>query len=239
MLRICIGYDASESIAYHVMCQSIIERASGPVSIIPVKQSLLKHCYNRPHDPRQSNEFSFTRFLTPMLVGYDGPVLFADLDMMFREDPYRLLDYYRPDKSVSVVKHDYTPKNETKYMGAVQYKYPRKNWSSVMLFNAGHEHCKRLTPEYVNNAEAAFLHRFQWTDDEHIGSLPLEWNWLVGEYDMSPNAKLVHHTVAGPWFYNHPERVDFGIEWTRMKEKMMYADEWRADSDQLEKEETG
>jgi hypothetical protein len=108
-----------------------------------------------------------------------------------------------------------------KFLGAIQYQYPRKNWSSVMLFNCGHEHCKRLTPEYINKTEGLNLHRFHWTHEDYIGSLPVEWNHLVGEYHENPDAKIAHHTLGGPWF-NEYRNTEFSDEWFSMKEKMEY-----------------
>jgi hypothetical protein len=82
--------------------------------------------------------------------------------------------------------------------GQRQTVYPRKNWSSVMLFQ--NSLCHRLTPEYVNTVSPSQLHRFQWIPDHHLGDLPLDWNWLVGEYEPNPDAKLLHYTLGGPWF---------------------------------------
>lgn len=210
-LRIFIGFDAVESVAYHALCQSIIDTSTVPVSFTPVKRTML-HEYTRKRDPKQSNEFSFTRFLTPYLAGYEGPALFMDLDMLLRVDIKELFDLYDPKYAVMVCKHDYVPKNDVKYLGAVQYRYARKNWSSVMLFNAGHEHCQRLTPEYVNKAEPAALHRFWWTHDDYVGDIPVEWNWLVGEYPYNEQAKNVHFTIGGPYFEEY-SGCDYSDEW--------------------------
>lgn len=219
MLRIFVGYDKVESVAYHTLCQSIIEHSSGPVSIVPLKQSMLP-MYARPHDPRQSNEFSFTRFLVPHLCDYKGWAVFMDCDMMFRADPYELLWYRDNDKSVMCVQHDYTPKNKTKFLGAVQYEYPRKNWSSVMLFN--NAKCKALTPDCVNTAGPAYLHRMEWA--EGVGAIPANWNHLVSEYKENPEAKIVHWTVGGPYFHEYAN-VEFSDEWREMNKKMMHCDQ--------------
>ena len=198
ILHIFIGYDEVETVSWHVLCQSIIARATRPVAFHPVKRSLLKSCHDRARDPKQSNEFSFTRFLVPYLMGYKGVALFMDSDMMLRTDISELFDVVdlKEGNSVYVCKHEYQPRNVQKYLGAVQYPYPRKNWSSVMLFNCAHYDCRRLTPEYVNKASGLDLHRFNWTEDDRIGSIPLEWNWLVGEYKHNPEAKNVHWTPS-------------------------------------------
>jgi hypothetical protein len=113
-------------------------------------------------------------------------------------------------EALLVVKHDYTPKTATKFFGQQQTVYPRKNWSSLMVFN--NARCHNLTPEDVNSASALELHRFKWMDDEAVGSLPLEWNWLVGEYEPNAEAKILHYTLGGPWFHEYDNR-DHSEEW--------------------------
>jgi len=210
MIRVFIGFDQVESVAYHTLCHSILSRSSEPVEFIPIKRSMLKDIHDRAIDEKQSNEFSFTRFLVPYLCGHKGYAIFIDCDMMVLDDIKKLWDLRDFTKAVQVVKHDYTPKDETKYLGTKQYAYPRKNWSSVMLFNCSHHHCKRLTPDYVNVASGLDLHRFKWTDS--IGELPKEWNHLISEYDPNPDAKLVHWTVGGPYF-NEYQGCEFSEEW--------------------------
>jgi len=221
MLKLFIGYDGVESIAYHTMVQSIIDTCSVPVSITPVKLSMLPE-YTRARDPKQSNEFSFSRFLIPYLCNYEGHAIFMDCDMLLRTDLNELWKLRDDAKSVQVVKHDYTPKNQTKFLGATQYAYPRKNWSSVMLFNCAHNHCKRLTPDYINTADPLALHRFYWTHEDYIGGLSEGWNHLVGEYAKNPNAKNVHFTVGGPWFYEYSD-VEFAQEWRNVYRNTLYA----------------
>jgi len=218
MIRIFIGYDGVESVAYHTLVQSILEYTKEPVSITPIKKSMLP-MYTRQRNTKQSNEFSFTRFLVPYLCNYEGHALFMDCDMMFRADVSELWSLIDASKSVQVVKHDYTPKTHLKYLGAIQYPYPRKNWSSVMLFNC--EKCKKLTPEFVNTAHPMELHRFHWTSDDLVGELPVEWNHLVDEYEENPDAKIVHWTVGGPYFLEYKD-VEFHREWFDMWEKMGY-----------------
>lgn len=207
-------------VAYHALVQSIIDNCSVPVSITPLKQSMLP-MYTRKPDPKQSNEFSFTRFLVPHLCNYEGFAIFMDLDMLFRVDPNELWELRDTSKSVLVVKHDYTPKARIKYLGAIQYQYPRKNWSSVMLFNCAR--CRQLTPDYVNTASGLELHRFAWTTDKEIGELPVEWNHLVYDYDENPDAKIVHWSTGGPWFMEY-DNAEFADEWFRTYSRMLYAD---------------
>lgn len=212
VVTVFVGFDQVEAVAYHTLCHSILSRSSVPVNFVPIKRSMLKDIYKRETDPQQSNEFSFTRFLVPYLMGYKGYAIFIDCDQLFRADISELMAMCDFTKSVQVVKHEYTPSSKTKYLGNVQYDYPRKNWSSVMLFNCFHHHCKKLTPKYVNEASSKELHRFEWTNDESIGELPVEWNHLVGEYAPNPGAKIVHFTVGGPYFHEY-ENCEFSDEW--------------------------
>lgn len=227
-LRIFIGFDDSETVAYHALCQSIIETSSIPVSFTPVKQSMLPE-YRRARDQRQSNEFSYTRFLVPYLCDYEGIAVFMDLDMMLRTDIAELVDFVLANSSirkhaVAVCKHNYIPKDRVKYLGNTQYAYPRKNWSSFMVFNCAHKHCRRLTPEFVNRSDAQTLHRFWWTHEDFILSLPLEWNWLVGEYEYNDSAHNVHWTVGGPWFREY-EGADYAREWFELEDRMRSSDQ--------------
>jgi hypothetical protein len=221
MLDFCIGYDPKEAVAFHTLAHSIQARSSVPVRIAPLMQSQLKAVYRRPRGPTESTEFSLTRFLVPHLAGYQGWSVFMDCDMLCRADVAELegLIGVQEDKAVLVCKHDYVPKTERKFLDQVQTKYPRKNWSSVMAFN--NARCRALTPDYVNTASGLELHRFKWTDDALIGELPLAWNWLVGEYDYNPDAKIVHYTLGGPYF-NAYKGCDYAEEWFAEQRAMNY-----------------
>lgn len=215
VLRVFIGYDPVESVAWHTMAHSILARSSRPVAIVPVNIANLKSIYTRPRDPKQSNEFSFTRFLVPYLAGFQGYAAFFDCDQLLRTDVSQLFDIAQadPSKAVHVVQHDYEPKDDIKYLNTVQYRYPRKNWSSVMMWNCGHPANRKVTPEFVNSATPMELHRFQWLDDGQIGALNVRWNWLVGEYaDPPADVNIVHWTVGGPYFHEYRD-ADFSDEW--------------------------
>lgn len=224
VIKVFIGFDPVESVAWHTMANSILTRSSRPVAIVPVNLANLKSLYTRERDPKQSNEFSFSRFLVPHLCNYQGLALFFDCDMMLRTDIASIFDatLVQPDKAVYVVKHDYEPRDDIKYLNTVQYKYPRKNWSSVVLWNCAHPANRAVTPDFVNTASAMELHRFTWLQDSEIGELDIRWNWLVGEYDQPPNdVKNVHWTVGGPYFHEY-KNSDFSEEWFREHEKMNY-----------------
>ena len=219
MLDIFIGYDPRESVAYHALAHSILRRSSVPVSIAPLVQSQLKGIYRRPRGPTESTEFSLTRFLVPALSEYRGWSVFMDCDMLCRVDIAGLQKEMerQPDKAVLVCQHDYVPKTERKFLDQVQTRYTRKNWSSLMLFN--NERCRALTPDYVNSASGLDLHRFAWVEDRLIGDLPLEWNWLVGEYAFNPAAKIAHYTLGGPYFEEY-RSCDYADEWFAERRQM-------------------
>lgn len=220
VLNVFIGYDPVETVAWHTLVQSIINTSSVPVSFTPLNLRHLKECYFREHDIRQSNEFSFSRFLVPYLSSFNGYSLFVDCDMMFRGDIALLFNEIREkdDIAVMVVKHDYKSKISVKYLDKIQYDYPRKNWSSVILFNNEHPDNRCLTPEYISKADAATLHRFAWLKDENIGGLHVSWNWLVGEYELGEvdfDIRNVHWTLGGPYFKEFHD-VDFSDEWRNL-----------------------
>ena len=226
--KIFIGYDPVETVSYHTMCHSILSRSSIPVTFTPINQRNLKRFYDRPRDPKQSNEFSFTRFLVPYLCGFKGWGVFFDCDMMVRTDIKELYDQIDDNFALKCVKHDYTPTMQTKYLGNVQYQYPRKNWSSVVLWNAGHPANKVLAPHHVERATGLDLHRFTHLKDELIGDLDVGWNWLVQDYNLAnleggkSRVKNVHWTNYGPWLKDH-DHVDFADEWFTERGLMNYA----------------
>jgi hypothetical protein len=211
-LPIFVGFDPAESIAWHTMVASIYTHSSVPISITPLNLRNLQGLYTRPRDARQSNEFSYTRFLVPYLREYEGWAIYFDCDMMLRKDIKGIFESVRhdPGKAVYVVKHDYVPRTKEKYLGNVQYTYPRKNWSSVILWDCGHDANRSLEPQLINSATPEFLHRFMWLKDEQIGGLDISWNWLVGEYDESiEDVANVHWTLGGPYF-----REYYGCQYT-------------------------
>lgn len=213
-LKIYVGYDSREDIAWQVARQSILRHTKGDVEVYPLKQTTLRELglYTRDQD-NASTEFSITRFLTPHLAAFDGWAIFVDCDFLFTRDVTEILDLLDDSKALYCVQHDYTPANMVKMDGKQQSVYPRKNWSSFMAFNCAHPKVKALTPEIVNTETPGFLHRFTWLDDADIGELDLEWNFLEGEYAKPDQIPMcVHYTNGGPWFENWQD-VDFGDEW--------------------------
>jgi lipopolysaccharide biosynthesis glycosyltransferase len=221
--RVYIGWDSREPEAYDVAKFSLERRASVPVSVSPIKVDELRArgLYRRDKDPLASTEFTYSRFFTPALAGFSGWALFCDCDFLWLGDIAGLIDYTRTPKAVYCVQHDYQPKDSVKMDGAVQTTYPRKNWSSLMLFNCEHPSVRKLTPDVINRENGAYLHRMQWAADDEIGALPVEWNWLEGwnEKPARGTPKAVHFTRGGPWFANW-QNVDYGDLWRAERAEM-------------------
>ena len=217
MNKVFVGYDPREDIAYQV-CKHSIARRNKEVLVRPLVQKELREAgwYTRPIDPLSSTEFTFTRFLIPELCDYKGWALFMDCDMILLTDIQELFDQADEKYAVMCVQHDYTPREGFKMDGQKQSIYPRKNWSSVMLFNCGHPSNKQINSSVVNNTEITgkYLHRFSWLQDSEIGQLSHEWNWLTDWYKEPEDGKpkLLHYTEGGPWFENYRD-CDYHKEW--------------------------
>ena len=217
MINIFIGYDSKEKVAYNVLSHSIIQNSTKPVAITPIALNHLKDDFVRERNSLSSTEFSFSRFMIPHLMNYQGWALFMDCDMLMFEDVSKLWRMRDDSKAIQVCKHDYTPKESKKFLGQVQTKYEKKNWSSFMLMNCNK--CSSLTPDYVNRASGLELHQFKWLEGDHlIGDLPLEWNWLVGEYEHKDDVNNVHFTKGGPWFEEYA-KCDYSQDWFKNLEE--------------------
>lgn len=220
-LNVYIGYDPREAGAFNVLQHSILRRSSKPVAVTPLALSQLNGLMWRERNPLQSTDFSFSRFLTPSLSGYQGWSLFIDCDMLVLDDIAKLFALADPKYAVMVIKHDHQPSEETKFLGAVQTKYEKKNWSSVMLFN--NEKCRALTPEYVNSASGLELHQFKWLgNDDLIGELPHRWGHLV-DYDPEvplEELSLIHYTIGGPYFDEY-RNCGYAATWLEERDEML------------------
>jgi hypothetical protein len=234
-MSVWIGYDPREYAAFAVAKESIRQFDRH----IPVKGVVLsdlqeRELYYRPTTERlgklwdeisgahMSTEFANSRFLVPEIIrrmsmwddAVNGWALFMDCDVMLRTSVYQLKELLDDSKALMCVKHDHRPMGNIKMDGQVQAAYPRKNWSSVMAFHCDHPSNKeKLTVELINTVPGRDLHRFCWLEDDEIGELGPEWNWIPGVSDESVDPKLVHWSEGGPWFSNFKNAP--------------YADEWR------------
>jgi lipopolysaccharide biosynthesis glycosyltransferase len=211
MFNVYVGYDSKLDDVYNV-CRFSILRNSNNVNVIPIKQNLLREqkIYNREMDSEGTTEFTLTRFLGPLMNNYTGWSLFCDCDFLWTVNINEVFELRDDKYSVMVVKHDYQPKNNIKMQGQRQHIYPKKNWSSLMLFN--NSKCKILTSELIDTAKTSYLHQFEWVEENNIGSLPTEYNFLVG-YN-SGSFKALHYTDGGPW-YKQYENCDYSELWKK------------------------
>ncbi len=221
-MKVFVGYDSREDVAYRV-CEHSIKTHCPEADVVPLVQEDLRkvNLYWRDKDPLASTEFTFTRFLVPALMNYQGWAMFCDCDFVWTDSVEKLFALKDDQYAVMVVKHDYTPPEGIKMDGQRQLPYPRKNWSSMILWNCGHPSNKYLVPEAVNTETGQFLHRFQWIRDHYIGEVGKEWNWLVNWYkepeDGSP--KAIHYTEGGPWFDNYKD-CEYADVWNKYKENI-------------------
>lgn len=230
IINIFIGFDYRERAATNVLIDSLYMNASIPISITPLILSQLRNegIFYRDRDPKQTTEFSFTRFLVPYLMNFKGWAIFLDCDMLAYGDIAELWKKRNDKYALICAKHNHNSTEDKKFLGEIQSSYPRKNWSSMMLFNC--KKCKKLTVDYVNNASGLDLHRFRWLDnDSEIGEVEkYKWNYLLGidrkndERIFSKKPKLVHWTLGGPWFEKQSKSKDsFDEDWFIKRKKII------------------
>lgn len=226
MIPVFIGYDSTETAAWHVLASSLIARSSLPLALTPVGAKVLpSDIWWRPRGPKDSTEFSVARFMVPYLAGFRGWAVFMDCDMLALGDLAELWQQRDPNKAVMVVQHNHRPEHQRKFLGQEQSQYERKNWSSLMLLNCSHPACRTLTPEYVNEADGLTLHRFGWCADEDIGYIRDGWNVLKTDNRLEhpePEApvKLLHLTQGGPWHAVQPD-TGAGELWVQALQDML------------------
>lgn len=224
--RVFIGWDADEIEACVVAEQSLYRHTSQRfVDAKRISRITLRTNYQRPtsmlpngqlfdeiSDAPMSTAHAIARFFIPWLCRYEGFALFTDGDVLFRDDITHLFAMADPRYAVQCVQHPPLREEGSKKDGQIQQAYPRKNWSSVMLFNCGHEANKALTLDVVNAWPGRDLHAFRWLTDEQIGALPARWNHLVNVNPPDPNPAIVHYTLGTPIVPGH-ENDPFADEW--------------------------
>jgi len=210
MIKLAIGFDYREATAYHTFSQSIIENTSSPFTILPLASNLIENYTDLSKDG--SNQFIYSRFLTPSLANFEGWYLYMDGDLICNDDINELWKLRDNNYAVQCVKHDYQTKYPVKYFNNKNTNYPRKNWSSVILWNCAHPANRILTPAFISQKDGKYLHRFSWLEDSLIGDLPVRWNWLAKEYDDNLDAGLIHYTLGTPCFEDWSKGV-FAEQW--------------------------
>ena len=227
MLRVYVGYDSREDEAFAVAAKTA--SAYGCV-VLPIHEDTLRSAglLTRPLDRRggmwdlvsdapQSTEFAVSRFFVPLLA-HAGWCLAVDCDVVFLRDPRELFELADDSKAVHVVQHPPLVDDGIKMDGQQQTLYPRKNWSSVVLWNVSHPANRRINLTMLNQWPGRDLHAFGWLADSEIGELPLEANWLVGVQPKPARPMIAHYTLGGPWLPEWTPREDDHI-WTKASER--------------------
>ena len=225
-LNVYIGFDSSnygQELAYEVCKRSIEKNTRHDITIHKlVKSDLVNRNIFTRNDTDGSTEFTYTRFLVPYLNNYEGYALFCDSDFLWECDINELFENFsNPKYALACVKHTYSKcKCPNKMDNKVQEWYPRKNWSSLMLFNCSHSSTRNLSLENVNNKSAKWLHRMEWCKDYKILEIPKSYNYLVGYYD-DEHIKALHFTDGGPWYpkYKNVLYADRWIKYLNNEEK--------------------
>jgi hypothetical protein len=189
VIHLFTGFDKREAVGLHVFVQSVLEHASEPVSITPLSGRLTKR-------KDGSNAFTFARFSVPELMEHRGWALFMDgADMVCRADIAELWAMRDARKAVQVVKHYYMTRNPVKDLGTSMEcenrDYDRKQWASVMLMRCDHPAWKRV-------GDTLSTLQLRMFEDDEIGELPIEWNWLADEHGANEAAKVLHFTCGIP-----------------------------------------
>lgn len=226
-MKIFMGWDSRETLAYDVARHSILSRASEPkkIQIIPLQldNPMLLGILNRPiekrgnqlwcpiSDANMSTEFAISRFAVPFLT--KGWALFADCDIVVLDDIEKLFELRDDRYAAMVVKRDHVPTETIHMVNQIQSAYPRKNWSSIVLFNCDHPAHKKLSLYDLNHWPGRDLHAFKWLTDDEIGELPKEWNFLIGvdsvpEQIAVADIEIAHYTLGGPWLSGWKEHED-------------------------------
>lgn len=222
---IWIGYDARETDALAVCAASIRRHLSEPIEIFVLDANVLRArgLYQRPTEIRDgklwdvvsgapmSTDFAISRFFMPH-VNEGGLALFMDCDMLVRCDLAELFALADPGKAVQVVQHEHKGRERRKMDGQEQTSYPRKNWSSVCLWNLEHPAHRQLNLFKLNQWSGRALHNFSWLCDHEIGALDPTWNHLVGVNEPNPDAKIVHFTLGIPRMEGYAD-CEHSFEW--------------------------
>ena len=206
-LKVFIGLDRRQPLAYTVARSSVERHAKNRVQVEPLRLDWL------PITRTGLTEFTYSRFLVPWLCDNRGVAVFMDSDVVVLGDVTELPELIGHD-AVSLVKGK-----------------QRFEWASVMVFQNSNCGCVKLTPKFINDTQNA-LFDFKWADS--IGELPLEWNNLIGYDEPNPNAKIIHYTggipvwpetknspLAKPWHKEHAHAMAT-VSWETLMGKSVH-----------------
>jgi hypothetical protein len=216
-IRLFVGRDPAETVGFHAFVESVLRRTDqNRISITGLSGV----------QGDASTTFSKVRFRIPEFCGYNGWAIWCDgSDMLCRADIRELWDLRKMGYDLMVVPHEYRTKYSTKFLGQPNENYPRKNQSSLMLINCGSAVWRRPAYKKLLEGPAGLFHKFAFLEEERIGHLPYEWNWLVGEMPYNPEAKLVHFTIGGVWWKPY-QSWDYADEWRDELKRVNHYQPW-------------
>ena len=213
-MRIFVGHDSRFPEATKTCIKSMRDAGfDGQVDYLCKTKLKEIGFYGREDVEGESTEFSFTRFYVPLICNYEGIAMFCDNDFLWKGDPRLIRRYVNLQEPMAVVKHEDYVVEDSKMNGVQNKSYPKKNWSSLMLFRCN-QFKNKLSKEYLDNATPAQLHEFHFIHENNIGSIPKDFNCLVGHYDLK-NAKALHYTNGGPWFDDYKDS-EASEEWWKV-----------------------
>lgn len=213
MWRVFIGWDPAQQEAAEVCKYTLLKHSTIPLQVGFLRlKDFVEQKLIWSEDKEATTETTLTRFLVPHLSQYQGWSLYVDPDYVFLGDVRELFQSMEARYACSVVKLQYKPKQDTRLDGRTQATYPRKCWSSLILFNNAHGKCQGLTPEFINQSKPNFLHRFDWLAGNEISGINPEWQVIPGHAEANLKAadiRALHFTEGGPW---HPDArsVEYG-----------------------------
>ena len=214
MWRVFIGWDPAQQEAAEVCKYTLMKHSTIPLQVGFIRlKDMLEQKLIWSEDTEATTETTLTRFLVPHLSQYQGWSLYVDPDFVFLGDVREIFQSMEARYACSVVKLQYKPTQDTRLDGRPQAHYPRKCWSSMILYNCSHGKCKSLTPEFINQSKPNFLHRFDWLAGNEISGMNPEWQVIPGHADSAlkdKDIRALHFTEGGPW---HPDCRSIKYGW--------------------------
>lgn len=195
--RIFIGVDRRQFVAFHVLSQSIMDHATVPVAITPLRLEAM------PMQRTGLTDFTYSRFLVPHLAGYTGRALFLDADMLVQGDVRELAEIDMKGAALGIVPTE-----------------PKFEQAAVMLFDCAQ--LSHMTPEFVAREK---LFDLAWAP--HTVSLPARWHHPIGYAapPKEPPA-LLHYTMGIPCFPETAESP-YREEWAAAAKRTFSTVPWR------------
>ena len=102
MINVFIGYDKNEKVAFNVLSYSILKHSTRSVAITPIYLPNIKDSFIRERSGIESTDFSFSRFIVPHLMNYQGWALFLDCDQSMLGDVADYMAFERREVCVQV-----------------------------------------------------------------------------------------------------------------------------------------